>query len=50
MIYLVSNQISLYDSDLYEVVSVEESIKILEAEKELGLDTETQGWRKLIIY
>ena len=43
MLYLVSNQLSLFDSERYEIVSVSEAINILSAYDELGLDTETTG-------
>lgn len=44
MIYLVTNRPGLFDSELYKVVSVEESLKILEPLKLVGLDTETEGF------
>lgn len=43
MLYLVSNQLSLFASERYEIVSVSEAINILSAYDELGLDTETTG-------
>jgi len=43
MIYLVTNQISMYDRTLYEVLLIREAINKLEKEDELGLDTETEG-------
>lgn len=43
MIYLVTNQISMYDQSLYEQISVTEAVHILEKEEELSLDTETTG-------
>lgn len=43
MIYLVSNQTSMYDSNLFEKISLEEGINLLKDKEELGLDTETQG-------
>ena len=43
MFYLVSNQLSSYKPVGYEYISLENALKILEQEEELGLDTETQG-------
>ena len=43
MIYLVSNQESLYKSLKYKVISVEESLKLLNALTIIGVDTETKG-------
>lgn len=43
MIYLVTNQINIYDKALYELITVKEAIEILKQEDELGLDTETEG-------
>ena len=42
MIYLVTKQTNLQD-DSYEIISVEESLKILESLTIVGLDTETTG-------
>lgn len=44
MIYLVTNRPNLTSSDLYKVISVEESLKLLEPLRNVGLDTETQGF------
>jgi len=43
MIYLVSNQYNLYDSSLFESISLDDSIELLRKFPELGLDTETEG-------
>ena len=43
MIYLVSNQYSLYDSTLFENMSLEEGIEKISGYSELGVDTETEG-------
>lgn len=43
MIYLVTQQI-LPQSELYEIVSVERSLQLLEPLKIVGLDTETEGF------
>ena len=43
MIYLVSNQKTLFNSDKYKVVSPEFALKLLKTEKVLGADTETEG-------
>lgn len=42
MIYLVSNQNSLYSSE-FNHISTEEALNLLNPYRELGLDTETQG-------
>ena len=42
MIYLVTKQTNLQD-DSYKIISVEESLKILESLTIVGLDTETTG-------
>lgn len=44
MIYLVTGRPGLFDSDLYKVVSVEQSLEILKPLKYVGLDTETEGF------
>lgn len=44
MIYFVTNQMRL-PSPNYKVVSIEESLKILEPMKRVGVDTETSGLR-----
>ena len=43
MIYLVSKNRSLFESDKYIIISPEEAIKMLSKESILGADTETQG-------
>jgi len=43
MIYLVSNQINTFSSDLFIHISLGEGINLLQDFEELGLDTETEG-------
>lgn len=43
MIYLISNQIYLYDVNEFCVISLEEALNLLEKEDTLGLDTEDEG-------
>ncbi len=43
MIYLVSNQAQLFDSKLYQYLSEEESVKMVESFDVIQLDTETLG-------
>lgn len=43
MVYLVSKQFHLYNSNNYEPLSLKESIEILSDKPVLSLDTETQG-------
>ena len=43
IVYLVTNQITLYDSSLYKIIPLEDSIELLKGYQELGLDTETEG-------
>ena len=43
MIYLVTNQLSLFPSNIYTIITVEESLKLLEPLTIVGLDTETEG-------
>lgn len=43
MIYLVTKQQELFDNDLYKVISVEESLRLLSTLTIVGLDTETSG-------
>lgn len=42
-IYVVTGQRQLFDSNLYKVISVEESLKLLDSLTIVGLDTETKG-------
>ena len=44
MRYLVTNQISLFESTNYSIINVEESLRILNTLTEVGVDTETQGF------
>lgn len=44
MIYLVTGQKSLFNSENYKVISVEESLRLLNPLTNVGLDTETQGF------
>lgn len=44
MIYLVTRQQILFPSEIYEVISVEKSIEILQSLSIIGLDTETTGF------
>lgn len=44
MIYLVTKQQELFDNDLYKVISVEESLRLLSTLTIVGLDTETEGF------
>ena len=44
MIYLVTTQKELFTNKVYKVVSVEESLKLLEPLTIVGLDTETEGF------
>lgn len=43
MIYLVTRSIELFDSDMYEVISVDKSLEILNTWKIYQFDTETSG-------
>lgn len=43
MIYLVSKQQSLFNSDKYQTISLEEAFNILNPLKEVQFDTETEG-------
>ena len=43
MLYLVSNQSSLFTFEKYQIITVSEAIDILRPYDELGLDTETTG-------
>lgn len=44
MIYFVTNQNSLFVSEKYKVIEVEESLRLLDPLTIVGLDTETQGF------
>ena len=44
MIYLVTGQRALFESRVYKVISVEESLRLLNPLTIVGLDTETQGF------
>ena len=44
MIYLVTGQRALFESETYKVISVEESLRLLNPLTIVGLDTETQGF------
>lgn len=44
MIYLVTNQLELFENETYKIISVEESLKLLEPLRVVGLDTETEGF------
>ena len=49
MIYLVTGQRALFESEAYKVISVEESLRLLNPLTIVGLDTETEGldpWTK----
>lgn len=49
MIYLVTGQRALFESETYKVISVEESLRLLNPLTIVGLDTETEGldpWTK----
>ena len=43
MIYLVTGQLNLFPSNIYTIITVEESLKLLEPLTTVGLDTETEG-------
>lgn len=44
MIYLVTGQSQLFDNETYKIISVEESLRLLEPLTIVGLDTETEGF------
>lgn len=43
MIYLVTNNQLLFPNELYKIITVEESLKLLNSLSEVGTDTETEG-------
>lgn len=43
-IYLVTGQKQLFDNDTYIIIGVEESLRLLEPLRVVGLDTETEGF------
>ena len=43
MIYLVTTQKQLFDNDVYKIIGVEESLRLLAPLLNVGLDTETTG-------
>ena len=43
MIYLISNQKSLWESDKYKIISAEKALELLESLNECECDTETMG-------
>lgn len=50
MIYLVTGQQQLFESDLYKVISIEESLQLLNSCKILQYDSETSGVKKFIFF
>lgn len=46
MIYLISNQRNLFDTDLYKEISFEKAKKNLEKLNIIQVDTETSGLKK----
>lgn len=44
MIYLVTAQKQLFSNDVYKIISVKESLKLLDTLTIVGLDTETEGF------
>jgi len=43
MIYLVTRQIFLFDSSLFNIIELNEGIDLLRPLEEIALDTETEG-------
>ncbi len=43
-IYLVTRQQQLFDNETYKIIGIEESLRLLEPLKIVGLDTETEGF------
>lgn len=44
MIYLVTKQTELFENNTYKIISVEESLQLLDTLTIVGLDTETEGF------
>ena len=44
MIYFVTGEKSLFESEAYKIISVEESLRLLNPLTIVGIDTETQGF------
>lgn len=44
MIYLVTTHQELFSNNIYQIITVEESLKLLEPLTIVGLDTETEGF------
>ena len=44
MIYFVSNTSEIFENEVYQCISVEKSLELLETIKIVGLDTETEGF------
>lgn len=44
MIYLVTTHQELFSNNIYQIITVEESLKLLESLTIVGLDTETEGF------
>ena len=49
MIYLVTREQKLFDSDYYEVITVEESLALMKDWKRVQYDSETSGNYKMIL-
>ena len=52
MIYLVTKNSYLWESSIYKVISVEDSLNLLQSMEVLAVDTETSGldcWTKKIL-
>ena len=43
MIYLVTGSLSLFDSNEYKIISVEESLRLLDSFNVIQYDSETKG-------
>ncbi len=44
MIYLVTSHLELFDNNTYKIISVEDSLRLLDPLRTVGLDTETEGF------